>query len=1182
MPVSPFQIHKLMGFVLCVLSATVLTGWITGNSALVRMLPGSVAMAINTAILVLTAGLCLLLWPHDDRRPLPLKLGIAMLIFLPVLILLEHIFDADFGIDLAHVHAALGDGHARPGRTAPNTCLGFLFAGLAFFLYGRDGATRYARYIGYGSVIAVTIVGTSALLGYALGLETMYRFATFNKMAAPTAFGLSVLGIGLWRLYRSRSAIDDSVEAHEKRVTRKTIGVLSLVALSVGILGFSLIRESFDRATMENARLMASTNATSISNILSSGLRLANVLAHRPSVVESFARLDRNPDNARLQQDMEVLGASLIASGLTGVQFLRTDNTLLSASGTIVREQAPVAHRINTERQRAVLLWQNGYVLHTENELIDNGRTLGKLVTEQRLPVLDQLLNDIRSNSDSRDALICGLARDKAICAPSRFYAKPFDIPMLDADRKLTLPINRALVGESGVQVAKDLRGIPVVAAYTPLSNFGLGLVVKVDVETFYSPLRGHFNLWAMLLIAVVTLGTFALKFQVQPLVSRIATEQRRMKIILENSHDAFVAVDTEGKVTDWNSKSEQLFGWSAAEAIGKDLTDLITPPAQREAHTAGFRRFTGTGTGKLVNSRVEVEALHRSGKLIPVELAIAGFHNGTGYAANAFIKDLTERKEAERLAEERARALEEARAALQHSQKLEAVGKLTGGVAHDFNNVLQIIGGNLQLLQVHIGSNMEAHKRLNSALGAVDRGAKLASHLLAFARRQPLQPRVVNLRRAVHNMDDLLRQALGESIELETIVSGGLWNTLVDPHQLENVILNLAINARDAMQGEGKLTIEIGNAMLDDEYVLTEPEVSAGQYVMLAISDTGCGMPQEVLERVFEPFYSTKPEGEGTGLGLSMAYGFVKQSGGHIKIYSEVGHGTTVKVYLPRSFDAETEIVPEVDDTATGGSETILVVEDDIEVQTSVVDMLTGFGYHVLKANNGEAALRILKSGTPIDLLFTDVVMPGAMRGADLARHAKQLLPTIEVLFTSGYTQNAIVHGGRLDPGVHLLSKPYRREQLARKIRYLLKNRQQSLMPPSSVAPAPERLAASGFDAASGKRRILVVEDNEDLRMLACEMLSILGHKAKGVDSAEQALEILRSNDFDVLFTDVSLPGMNGVALAEKALAEISGLKIILASGYADNVGKLAGRETIMLTKPYHMDQLQEALDQL
>jgi PAS domain S-box-containing protein len=531
---------------------------------------------------------------------------------------------------------------------------------------------------------------------------------------------------------------------------------------------------------------------------------------------------------------------------------------------------------------------------------------------------------------------------------------------------------------------------------------------------------------------------------------------------------------------------------------------------------------------------------------------------------------------ELESLVTERTQALEQTRTALQRAQKLESIGKLTGGVAHDFNNILQVIGGNLQLLSSHLGNDDLAANRLETALGAVERGGKLASQLLAFARRQPLQPAVVNPGRVIRGMEDLLQRALGETTLIETVISAGVWNTLVDRHQLENVILNLAINARDAMPAGGKLTIEIGNSMLDDDYVSSQSDMPAGQYVMLAVSDTGAGMTREVLEQACEPFFTTKPEGEGTGLGLSMAYGFVKQSGGHFKIYSEVGHGTTVKMYFPRSFDAETEIPAHSSRLAVGGTETILVVEDDIAVQKTVVEMLTSLGYNVLKADDAESALSILKSGVAIDLLFTDVVMPGNLRSPELARQAKLLIPSIEVLFTSGYTQNAIVHGGRLDPGVQLLSKPYRREQLARKIRSQLPDRQQAVS--SQQATAFPMDNAVSFQTQM--LRILVVEDNFDTQQLACEMLAVLGHTAQGISTAEEAIECLARDQFDVLFTDFSLPGMNGVELAAIAKRDQPELKIIFASGYGEVLEHTQDLQAVVLPKPYDMTRLQKTLE--
>jgi PAS domain S-box-containing protein len=391
-----------------------------------------------------------------------------------------------------------------------------------------------------------------------------------------------------------------------------------------------------------------------------------------------------------------------------------------------------------------------------------------------------------------------------------------------------------------------------------------------------------------------------------------------------------------------------------------------------------------------------------------------------------------------EQRVEERTSELLKAQEALRQSQKMETIGNLTGGVAHDFNNLLQVISGNLQLLSKDVAGNDRAERRVNNAMFGVSRGAKLASQLLAFGRRSALEPKVVNIGRFVSGMDELLRRTLGESVEVETIVSGGLWNTYIDPTQIENAILNLAINARDAMSGSGKLTVEVGNAFLDDAYV-QDIDVVAGQYVLLAVTDTGSGMSPEIMEKVFEPFFSTKPVGKGTGLGLSMVYGFVKQSGGHVKLYSEVGAGTTVKVYLPRANESEDIVSPADQEDAVGGRETILVVEDDDEVRSTVIETLRELGYKVLSANNASAALAVIESGTNVDLLFTDVVMPGALMSSDLAKKAKQLLPKISILFTSGYTVNSIVHGGKLDAGLELLSKPYSREMLARKIRLVL-----------------------------------------------------------------------------------------------------------------------------------------------
>lgn len=519
----------------------------------------------------------------------------------------------------------------------------------------------------------------------------------------------------------------------------------------------------------------------------------------------------------------------------------------------------------------------------------------------------------------------------------------------------------------------------------------------------------------------------------------------------------------------------------------------------------------------------------------------------------------------------ERGAELEAAHSALRQSQKLEAVGKLTGGVAHDFNNVLQVIGGNLQLLRPLVDADPAARARLNGAIGGVQRGAKLSSQLLAFARKQPLEPVVTDPGSLIRELGDMLRRSTGEQIELATVIASDLWNTLVDQHQLENTLLNLVINGRDAMEGAGKLSIEARNATLDEHAARQLPGAAPGQYVMLAVSDSGSGMSEEVMQHALEPFFTTKPEGHGTGLGLSMVYGFVTQSGGHLKIDSEVGVGTTVSIYLPRSFgEPDADAVPAPREAA-GGSETILVVEDDAQVRAIVVALLADLGYHVLQASQAQGALDIIGSGVPVDLLFTDVVMPGELRSPELARRAKVVLPELEVLFTSGYTENGIVHGGRLERGVALLSKPYSREDLARKIRHQFDNRDHM----RAVNAAPRIEAA----AAPASLSILLVEDNADMRDMTAEVLKALGYQVEAAGSGEQALAMLEQAAFQVLITDIGLPGMSGFQLAERARA--MGVRAVLfASGYGASSDLPAG--SFWLQKPFSLENIQAALTRI
>ncbi len=393
-------------------------------------------------------------------------------------------------------------------------------------------------------------------------------------------------------------------------------------------------------------------------------------------------------------------------------------------------------------------------------------------------------------------------------------------------------------------------------------------------------------------------------------------------------------------------------------------------------------------------------------------------------------------------LVEEKDRLLHEKNVAdlqLQQAQKMEAVGQLTGGVAHDLNNILTVITGTIEILAEAVADRPELLAITKMIDDAAARGADLTQRLLAFARKQPLQPREVDVNALVIQAANLLRPTLGEQIEIHMLLAGDTARALVDPSQLNNAILNLALNARDAMPDGGKLTIETCNVVLDDQYAAANVEVGAGNYVLVAVTDSGHGIPAAILNNVFEPFFTTKDVDKGSGLGLSMVYGFVKQSNGHIKIYSEEGHGTTVRIYLPLVTGVAPTAEPKSEPDIVGGDETILVVEDDDLVRAFVVGQIRSLGYTTLAAVNAREAMAVIDGPEKVDLLFTDMIMPGSMNGRQLADAALRQRASLKVLFTSGYSNETIIHHGHLDAGVLLLAKPYRKSDLAQMIRAAL-----------------------------------------------------------------------------------------------------------------------------------------------
>ncbi len=501
-----------------------------------------------------------------------------------------------------------------------------------------------------------------------------------------------------------------------------------------------------------------------------------------------------------------------------------------------------------------------------------------------------------------------------------------------------------------------------------------------------------------------------------------LAESERRYRALYNRTPVMMQSIDRDGRLVSVSDYWCETMGYARDEVVGRPAAGFMTADHGARFEAEVMPALLRAGQVKDAECRL----VRKDGRIIDALLSAVAEHDEAG-VATAFLSviiDVTDKK-----------ALE---SQLLQAQKMEAMGQLTGGVAHDFNNLLTVILGNLDLIEGRVSG--ELRRQIENAVRAAERGAALTHRLLAFSRRQTLQPAQLDLNRLTLGMEDMLRRTLGENVEIELRLQPHLWLALADKAQVENALLNLAINSRDAMPGGGRLTIETANVRLDEDYAARNAGVRAGNYVMLAVADTGVGMPPEVIQRAIEPFFTTKEPGKGTGLGLSMVYGFARQSDGHLRIDSEVGRGTTVRLYLRPALDTSdmAEAEPSPSEHPRGG-ETILVVEDDAEVRAFATAQLLGLGYRVIEAADGAEASRILAGDAAIDLLFTDVVMPGGVTARELADRARNLRPGLKVLFASGYAQNYLLQEGRDDPPLHILTKPYRKRDLALKVREVL-----------------------------------------------------------------------------------------------------------------------------------------------
>ncbi len=613
-------------------------------------------------------------------------------------------------------------------------------------------------------------------------------------------------------------------------------------------------------------------------------------------------------------------------------------------------------------------------------------------------------------------------------------------------------------------------------------------------------------------------------------MIHAIRERERNLSLTLDSIGDAVIATDTAGDITRINPVAEALTGWSASEVVGRPLQEVfkiisaqtrkpVTNPVEKVLHT-----------GKIVGLANHTLLIGKDGSEYQIADSGAPIRDDNGKILGVILvfRDVTQAYQTEE--------------ALRRSQKMEAIGRLSGGIAHDFNNQLGVIIGYLDFLKIYTTDNEEPAKWVGTATRATLRCMDLTRQLLTFSRNQTQGKTVVDPNATLKELETMIARSITPEVEVQYFLADDLWLTEINPGEFQDAILNLVINARDAMPDGGKLVIETTNKHLNEDFTDLNPEGEVGDYVQLMLSDTGTGMDKETLEHVFEPFFTTKPEGKGTGLGMAMVYGFMKRYGGYIRVYSELGMGTTMCLYLPRSTASESAatISNREEVELPAGSETILIVDDEVDLLQLTDQYLSDLGYRTRTAENAAQALAILAGDEKFDLLFSDVVMPGGMNGYELAQQATQQWPNLKVLLTSGFTSKTMARNGLARFSAHLIGKPYRKDDLAQRIRRMLDE------------------ALEHVNNLAG-RTILVVDDEEDVRSLFKLNLENLGCKTLMTDNGDEAIALYRQSlengeVIDVVILDLSLPGsMDGKEVAEKIRAMEPHAKLIVASGHTE-----------------------------
>lgn len=645
-----FQVNgrQVAAALLILMGLMVMAGLLTGHPEWARMVPTSSVASFNIAILFLLSAR--VVWDGRGGASALTTLAAWGMVLLPGAILLETALELNLGLDWVSLHQPYQPGVLHPGRTAPNSCLAFMLSGAAVLVHGVKRPFKGASTLIALCIYASLTIGASALVGYVLDLQILYRLMSFNRMSVPSAVAVLLVNVGLWSSLVNRRKADAAVEGEENRITGAAIGVLSMLAALSGLSAFAVLQQAYKTSLMDHVRESSSSHAIAFAHSLKQDIEMAVAVASQLALQQAMARVGRDAHDAQAQADLREAGSSLRPQGFDFVHVAGRDGQTWLDLGATSLPSASV--RVPLSTPGVTLFWQDGLVLRTETPVSYRGELRGTVTTEMRLTVLTRLLRSLQGLGESTDVLVCGRVKDDAVCLPSRFYEANRHIPIYKDGRPF-LPISKALLGQSGADAVPDLRGIDVMAGYAPLGSLNLGMVIKTDMGELYAPIRARLNIVVVLLALFVVAGTVLLRARVHPLVQQVAQDQRAMRAILETSHEAFVAMDVDGLVTEWNHQAEQTFGWTRDEALGQPMHELIVPQALREAHLRGLARFTKTGQGAVLGKRLELMAQRKDGSEFPVEITISRSGDEGPHRFAAFMHDITHRREAEsRLAE--------------------------------------------------------------------------------------------------------------------------------------------------------------------------------------------------------------------------------------------------------------------------------------------------------------------------------------------------------------------------------------------------------------------------------------------------------------------------------------------------------------------------------------------------